>query len=83
MGAGGVPALGTEFVVPVVLGDNAKAVRVARRLQEQGFDVRAIRPPSVPPGTARVRISIHAGHEPQLLDRLAAAVAEAVREAGP
>jgi 8-amino-7-oxononanoate synthase len=75
----GVSAAGTAYVVPVVLGDDDRAVRVAIRLQEQGFDVRAIRPPSVPPGTARIRISIHADHEPAVLDRLAAAVAEAVQ----
>lgn len=84
LATGGVHALGTEFVVPVVLGDNGVAVRVARRLQEQGFDIRAIRPPSVPPGTARIRISIHADHEPELIDRLATAVIAAVHEApGP
>jgi 8-amino-7-oxononanoate synthase len=76
-----VAALGGHYVVPVVLGDNAKAVAVARRLQEEGYDVRAIRPPSVPPGTARVRISIHADHDAELLDRAAGAVAAAVRGA--
>ncbi|MBA4066646.1 MAG: 8-amino-7-oxononanoate synthase [Isosphaera sp.] len=75
----GVPALGDAYVVPVVLGDDARAVRVAGRLQELGYDIRAIRPPSVPPGTARLRISVHADHPPELLDRLAAHLAEAVR----
>jgi 8-amino-7-oxononanoate synthase len=74
-----VPVAGTEYVVPVFLGDDGRALAAAIRLQEQGFDVRAIRPPSVPPGTARLRISIHADHEPATLARLAAAVAEAVR----
>ncbi|HEX4589476.1 MAG TPA: 8-amino-7-oxononanoate synthase, partial [Gemmataceae bacterium] len=79
LAARGVAAAGTEYVVPVVLGQDARAVRAAEVLQEQGFDVRAIRPPSVPAGTARLRISIHADHDPALLDRLAAAVAEAER----
>jgi 8-amino-7-oxononanoate synthase len=75
----GVPAAGDTYVVPVVLGDDARAVRVAVRLQELGYDVRAIRPPSVPPGTARLRVSVHADHPPELLDRLAEHLAEAVR----
>jgi 8-amino-7-oxononanoate synthase len=43
-----------------------------------GYDIRAIRPPSVPQGTARLRISIHADRDFELLDRLAAGVAEAM-----
>ena len=45
-----MPAAGSEYVVPVILGDDGRAVAAAGRLQEQGFDVRAIRPPSVPAG---------------------------------
>jgi 8-amino-7-oxononanoate synthase len=75
----GIVAGGTEYVVPVTVGDDPHAVAAAARVREQGFDVRAIRPPSVPPGTARVRISIHADHEPAVLTRLAATVADALR----
>jgi 8-amino-7-oxononanoate synthase len=75
----GVSALGSTYVVPVVLGDDPSAVRVATRLQEQGYDIRAIRPPSVPQGTSRVRISIHADHDSELLDQLADHVAEAMQ----
>lgn len=75
----GITPRGGHYVVPVVVGDNGPAVRAARRLQEDGYDVRAIRPPSVPPGTARLRISVHADHDPAVLGRVAAAVGEAVR----
>jgi 8-amino-7-oxononanoate synthase len=78
LAARGIAATGTEYVVPLILGDDDRAVRIATQLQGQGFDVRAIRPPSVPAGSARVRISIHADHEPAVLDRLAAAVGEAM-----
>jgi|SoiMethySBSTD1v2_1073268.scaffolds.fasta_scaffold125531_2 8-amino-7-oxononanoate synthase len=78
LAARGVSDGGSEYVVPVVIGDDARAVAAAARLREHGFDVRAIRPPSVPPGTARLRISIHADHEPAMLVRLADAIAGAL-----
>ena len=64
------------------IGDNDRAVAVARALQAEGFDVRAIRPPSVPPGTARLRVSVNAGLSEETLDRFVAALAAALREAG-
>ena len=77
----GVAALGDHYIVPVVVGDDAKAVAAATALQRRGYDVRAIRPPSVPPGTARLRISVHADHEPQLLMQLARDTSEALHHA--
>ncbi len=75
----GVPTLGDSYVIPVILGEDSRSVKAAAQLQEQGYDIRAIRPPSVPQGTARLRISIHADHEPGLLDQLASHIAEAIR----
>jgi len=72
----GIQTPGEHYVVPVVLGDDSRAVRGAARLQNAGFDMPAIRPPTVPEGTARLRISIHADHDPETLRRAAAAVAE-------
>jgi 8-amino-7-oxononanoate synthase len=74
----GVKSLGDSYVVPVVIGDDGPAVAAATKLQQGGFDVRAIRPPSVALGTARLRISIHADHSPETLLQLAATVADAV-----
>lgn len=45
-------------IVPYIVGDNARAMRLASRLQARGFDIRGIRPPTVPAGTARLRISL-------------------------
>jgi 8-amino-7-oxononanoate synthase len=73
----GVAALGEHYVVPVILGEDAHALTVATKLQHAGFDIRAIRPPTVPEGTARLRISIHADHDQTTLCQLAAALAEA------
>lgn len=44
-------------IQPVIVGPNARALAIAAHLTAQGFDVRAIRPPTVPPGTARLRIA--------------------------
>lgn len=65
-----IRTLGDSYIVPVILGEDAEAVRVATALQHNGFDVRAIRPPSVPQGTSRLRISIHADHPPALVRQL-------------
>ena len=46
-------------IVPVILGENERAVRFAEQLARAGFGVRAIRPPTVPPGTSRLRISLN------------------------
>ncbi|ANW03303.1 8-amino-7-oxononanoate synthase [Bradyrhizobium icense] len=45
-------------VVPYVVGDNSRAMRLASAMQARGFDIRGIRPPTVPAGTARLRISL-------------------------
>jgi len=44
--------------VPYIVGDNARAMTLAAALQARGFDIRGIRPPTVPAGTARLRISL-------------------------
>jgi len=74
-----VPHFGESYIVGIPLGDDARAVAVAERLQGEGFDIRAIRPPTVPEGTARLRISVHANHTPDLLERLASALAKALK----
>jgi 8-amino-7-oxononanoate synthase len=45
-------------ILPVIFGDNARTARIAEQMQAAGFDIRAIRPPTVPVGTARLRIAI-------------------------
>jgi 8-amino-7-oxononanoate synthase len=49
-------------IAPVIVGEAEQAVRLSRALHDDGFVVPAIRPPTVPPGTARLRISCSAAH---------------------
>jgi 8-amino-7-oxononanoate synthase len=67
-------------IVPVIVGDNQRAVRIAGRMQRAGFDIRAIRPPTVPAGTARLRIALTLNVDPPtiagMLDRLAEVLAQ-------
>lgn len=45
-------------IIPVIVGSNARALALAAAMQAHGYDIRAIRPPTVPEGTARLRIAI-------------------------
>ena len=53
----GLPASGTH-IMPVIVGTDARAVAIADAMQRAGYDIRAIRPPTVPEGTARLRITL-------------------------
>ncbi|QND55141.1 8-amino-7-oxononanoate synthase (plasmid) [Phyllobacterium sp. 628] len=75
----GVEGSGSQ-ILPVMIGCNARAMRIAARMQAAGFDIRAIRPPTVPAGTARLRISITLNVDQpaivRMFERLAAALVE-------
>jgi len=64
-------------IQPLIVGENARALHLAQTLREQGIWVTAIRPPTVPAGTARLRLTLTAAHEPEditaLLEALHAA----------
>jgi 8-amino-7-oxononanoate synthase len=67
-------------IIPVLIGDSAQAVRVSQALLEQGFLVQGIRPPTVPPGTARLRIALSASHTPEQIEGLVMALAGVMRK---
>jgi 8-amino-7-oxononanoate synthase len=69
-------------IFPVVLGEERLALEASRRLRERGYFVRAIRPPTVPPGTSRLRVTVTAGHDEAQVDGFLAALAAVLRELG-
>lgn len=73
--AGGldVPNLDSQ-ILPVMVGDARRAVAAAEQLLERGFYVAAIRPPTVPPGTSRLRLSVMATHTDAQIEGVAAAL---------
>lgn len=80
------PALGWQLadsataIQPLIVGANADALALAARLDAQGLWIPAIRPPTVPAGTARLRITLSAAHSAQDVQRLIDALAAAARE---
>lgn len=82
-GAAGLPlALGDSAtaIQPLIVGDNLRTQALAQRLRERGCWVTAIRPPTVPAGTARLRITLTAAHENEDIDALLEALYDACRE---
>lgn len=64
-----LPAPGAT-ILPVVIGDNDAAMSIADDLRKDNLQVRAVRPPTVPEGTARLRISTHAYNTGEAIERL-------------
>jgi 8-amino-7-oxononanoate synthase len=73
---------GTQ-IIPVVLGPEMRAIEAADSLQRAGFDVRAIRPPTVPAGTSRLRVSIGVDRTETEIEALARALQDALMPAPP
>jgi len=65
----------TSPIQPIVIGDSQQAVAISKQLLNDGFLVSAIRPPTVPQGSARLRVTFSAMHEIEQVDRLLAAIA--------
>ena len=66
-------------IVPVILGDERAALEASARLLDDGIYVPAIRPPTVAPGTARLRVTLSAAHTSQQVEQLAQAIARVAR----
>jgi 8-amino-7-oxononanoate synthase len=74
---------GAGHIVPVFLGSNEMSLHIAGQLQRSGFAVKAIRPPTVSVGTARIRLSLTSNITPAEAHQLASAIRAAVESAPP
>lgn len=61
-------------IVPIIIGESEKAVEIAQNLQRESFDVRAIRPPTVPQNSARLRVSLNVGLSEDTLENFVRAL---------
>ena len=77
------PGLDDAHIVPVVVGDAMRTMALVADMRRRGFLVGGVRPPTVPQGTSRLRISLSAAHAPELVDMLAANLIDAMRGVVP
>ncbi|MBN1392519.1 MAG: 8-amino-7-oxononanoate synthase [Sedimentisphaerales bacterium] len=75
----GFDVIGSSQIVPLIVADTGRAVRLSNNLQQHGFLVLPIRPPTVPQGQARLRFSLTYHHSKQLLEKLADCIVEAMQ----
>lgn len=67
----GLPLMASNSAIqPLKVGDATQATAMSQTLRQRGLLIGAIRPPTVPPGTSRLRITLSAAHSPQQVDRL-------------
>ena len=71
-----LPGLAASPIIPVILGSEEKALAASRALEQRGLLVSAIRPPTVPAGTARLRVTLSAAHSESQVSALIAALQE-------
>lgn len=72
----GFDVIGSSQIIPLIVADSDRAVSIGLQLQQSGFWVLPIRPPTVPPGQARLRFSLTYHHDKQLLEKLADRIVE-------
>ena len=72
----GVEIKGDAHILALIIGDNNKCVQLASQLEKAGIRVQAIRPPTVPRGTSRIRLSLHADLSFEAIDKLVAVISE-------
>jgi 8-amino-7-oxononanoate synthase len=78
----GIVSSGSQ-ILPVVIGDAGRTLCIAEHMQRHGFDIRAIRPPTVPRGTARLRLSITLNVNAAEISDMIDCLSEVIREETP
>jgi 8-amino-7-oxononanoate synthase len=78
----GIETSGSQ-IIPVIIGDTARTLRIAQWMQEDGFDIRAIRPPTVPANTARLRIAITLNVDLPIVSRMFERLAHVMKQDQP
>ncbi|MGB1698597.1 MAG: aminotransferase class I/II-fold pyridoxal phosphate-dependent enzyme [Nannocystaceae bacterium] len=68
-------------IVPLAVGDPSTALSLSQRLRAEGWHVQAIRPPTVPTGTSRLRLTLSAVHTPAQIEQVAVAIKRVFRDA--
>jgi 7-keto-8-aminopelargonate synthetase-like enzyme len=68
---------GTTPIIPVIIGDDRAALQAAEQIAQAGFDVPAIRPPTVPAGTSRLRLNVSLSHSDAELREVVEAIVDA------
>jgi 8-amino-7-oxononanoate synthase len=72
------PVFNTQ-IIPIIIGASERAVKIAENLQAKNFDIRAIRPPTVPERTSRLRVSLNANLTVEILENFVAALTEELK----
>lgn len=67
-------------IIPIIIGKSEKAVQIAAKLQTHGFDARAIRPPTVPADTARLRISLNSNLDEKVLQQFVSVLQSTLKD---
>ncbi len=69
-----------SHIIPVIIGGEKDTLTVSKKLYEMGFFIPAIRPPTVPAGTARLRVSVQSEHSAEQMDKLCAGFEELIKQ---
>ncbi len=68
-----------SHIVPLIIGESSEALRVASRVRAAGFEVRAVRPPTVTRGTSRLRLSLNASLSNDEISEAANVLADTIK----
>jgi len=71
----GIAPSGSQ-IQPIIVGSDVRAVALAKAMQARGFDIRAVRPPTVPEGTSRLRVALTLNVDDDAVDAMVEALAD-------